>query len=74
MHQKLIHILFYILIFANTCLSEDKKNIGFVEFTNTKLLLEVEIADNYFSRKKGLMFRKKLKKKECFLYFLLETM
>lgn len=68
MHQKLIHILFYILIFANTCLSEDKKNIGFVEFTNRKLLLEVEIADNYFSRKKGLMFRKKLEEKKGMLF------
>ena len=68
MHQKLIHILFYFFIFANGCLSEDKYNIGSVELVNRNLLLEVEIADNYFSRKKGLMFRKKMDEKRGMLF------
>ena len=68
MHQKLLYTLFYIFIFANSCLSEDKQKIGLVEITNRSLLIEVEIADNYFLRKKGLMFRKKLEEKKGMLF------
>ena len=70
MHQKITYLLLYIFIFNinNYALSSNSLKKGYIEFKKSNTVLEVEIADTKKTRRRGLMFRKKLESNKGMLF------
>ncbi|MDY6934759.1 MAG: DUF192 domain-containing protein [Spirochaetota bacterium] len=67
---KIVYLTFFVLFLSNSTIAQQNRfcNISIINNNNEPVFLRVEIADSFESRKRGLMFRKMLKKNSGMLF------